>query len=126
MRESKYKKLYWCYDPATHAHARPLIANSIYSARKNFATYFGYYTTDIEAIKIKRLPKQYQDQNLDIWPDDQVVKDCGIVIIHHGICSNDDLIKKLLSVSRRQFDLKKGRIFYFKDCKNKYVMQEIK
>lgn len=122
MSATKYRHLYWCED-CLGKYARPVVANGRYQAQKIFAQKYGYYTVDCFSRWIRRLPKQHQSFEGN-FPTDSLVKDCGIVILSSKACTSDPTELKIIQTYKRFYKKHSDRIFYFKELKKKFLLEE--
>lgn len=121
---SKYNKLYWCDDGVGY-RSQCIIALSMREAKKHFSKLTGGYIVDISALKLMRLPKEYQRKTLDWQPTEKILEDCQIVILSDpNLQSSDPMIQKLVLMSKRHYKFNRGRVFWFRNLKSRYVLQE--
>lgn len=126
----QYKKLYWC-ETYGIVHRRLIIAYSKIEAKRFFSKRYGSYLSSIEADKICRLPKIYQEHIvsfqcgpiecgiLNYFPI-KFLKDCKAEIVD----KND---KRFLIAKRMFRNSDKGLMFcfYIKNKKLHQMYQEI-
>jgi len=120
---SKYKHIYWCED-CLLKYGRPVIAYGAYQARKFFASMYGYYTVDVYAKRLARLPNHLQGLTDSQIPDDITIRQCGIWVIDTTLPPKDDLEAKIITMAKRGFREPSHRIIYCKDLKSRFIFQE--